>query len=316
MQVIDDTIDFDAYLDEPDESAKVIPASRFADEVAERIYSGGGGPTGARLPLPVIENCFRVRPGEVTIWSGVNGHGKTMLTSQVVLGLMSDNEPACIASFEMKPVATMARMVRQAALCRMPPRDYIAAFSAWTDGRLWLYDQQGSAKPDRVLSVARYSATALGCKHFIIDSLMKCGIPEDDYTGQIVFVGKLCSLAMDTGIHIHLICHSRKGKDEFEPTGKLDVRGAQGLTDQVDNVCIVYRNKRKERDLQKGMPVENDPDGMLIVDKQRHYEWEGSVPLWFDRDSYTYTDATGHRMKPISCDGRQYAPDELAQVEF
>lgn len=316
MHVIDDTINFDDYLAEPDESAKVVPASQFADEIIDRIYDGGGGPTGVRLPWPIAENCFRLRPAEVTIWAGVNGHGKTMSLSQVILGQLDQGARACIASFEMKPVSTMSRMVRQASFSRMPHRDYIRDFSAWTDGKLWLYDQQGRGNADRVISVARYSATVLGCTHFVIDSLMKCGIGEADYDAQIRFVDKLCSMAMDTGMHIHLVCHSRKGKDELEPTGKMDVRGASGLTDQVDNVVIVYRNKKKERDLEAGKPVEADHDALLIIDKQRHYEWEGSLPLWFDRDSYTYTDATGHRGGAIRCGERQHEPEELDQVEF
>ena len=140
-----------------------------------------------------------------------------------------------------------------------------------------------------MLAVLRYCAEQIKADHFVIDSLMKCGIAEDDYTGQKHFIDQLCAIGRDSGMHIHLVAHSRKAKDEYSPPGKMDVKGTGSITDQVDNVITVWRNKAKEKSLQEGKTVKDgEPDALLICDKQRNGEWEGQIKLWFDRNSMQY----------------------------
>lgn len=290
MNVIPDSIDFDAYLKEPDESAKVRPASEWRHEVINH-FSTPPEARGCTLPWSKTRKVFRLRPHEVTLWCGFNGHGKTAVLSQVAQHLMMQGERVCIASMEMRPEATMARMVCQAAGEASPGREAIDAFLNWTAGRCWLYDQQGMVSPDRLIAVMRYAHRELGVTHFIIDSLLKCSLAEDDYNGQKAFVDALCAHARDTGQHLHLITHSRKLKNEADPPGKYDVRGSGAITDQVDNVLVVWRNKAKEEAIaanKASVEVAEGPDCLLIVEKQRHFSWEGRVALWYDRPSMTY----------------------------
>ena len=76
----------------------------------------------------------------------------------------------------------------------------------------------------------------LGCKHIVIDSLMKCGIGEEDYQAQGDFVDKLCWIAKKYDVHIHLVHHMRKGRSEDDIPDKFDVKGASRITDMVDNL--------------------------------------------------------------------------------
>ena len=221
MQTITDSIDFDAFIKGPDENAKVKPAIDYMQAVIDRLYATKET-NGNRLPWSKTIDKFRVRSGEVTIWPGINGHGKSMIVSQVMVGLMSRGEKVCIASMEMKPVATMARMTRQAARCAEPAIQFIQDFHQWTDKHLWIYDQQGTVKTKRLLSVMRYCSDQIGVTQFVIDSLMKCGMGEDDYNGQKSFIDELCAYARDTGVHVHLIAHSRKGMDEYSAPNKMD----------------------------------------------------------------------------------------------
>jgi twinkle protein len=237
---------------------------------------------GARLPWRKTHNQIRFRPGEVTLWAGMNGHGKSLVLGQVTIGFAAEKQRACIASLEMKPMITLARICRQANGSSLPDADFIRRFHASTDGLLWLYDQQGTVRPEMMLAVIRYCADKLRVDHFVIDSLMKCGIDEDDFNRQKRFVDSLTAIARDTGIHLHLVAHSRKRADEFSPPGKMDVKGTGAITDQVDNVLTVWRNKRKESELQSGNNKSgHDPDALIICDKQRNGEWEGRVGLWF-----------------------------------
>ena len=286
--MIRDNIDFGLYMESTEAAHKIIPASAYAEEVADYLLNGEQM-HGAMLPWKRTRDKIRFRPGEVTLWSGMNGHGKSLALGQAMVGFVCQREPVCIASFEMRPVVTLARMMRQTAGCRHPDREMVlGVHEVWSDW-LWLYDQQGQVHADKILAVMRYAAQELKVKHFVVDSLMKCGISEDDYTAQKLFLDAICTIGRDTGMHIHLVAHSRKAKDETLFFGKMDVKGSGAITDQVDNVIVVWRNKAKEAARQAGEPLDpNTPDALLIIDKQRNGEFEGKLGLFFDQESMQY----------------------------
>jgi twinkle protein len=223
------------------------------------------------------------------VWAGINGHGKSLLTGQVVLGLMAQKQRCMIASFEMKPVVTLKRLCRQASCGAQPTERFARDFARWTDGKLWLYDQQGQVDVPRVAAVLRYCAQELQMQHVVIDSLMKCVRGEDDYNGQKEMLDLLTSIARDTGMHVHLVHHIRKSDDEGRVPGKFDLKGSGSISDQADNVMVVWRNKRKQFDAQSGKTVDEDaPDAMVNCEKQRNGEWEGRIALWFHDASQQY----------------------------
>lgn len=301
MQLIADSIDFKQYLLESEGSEKVVRASDFIDRVIDRLY-GEQANNSPETPWSKVGEHFQMRPGEVTLWAGINGHGKTLVTSQVGLHLMVQNQKVCIASFEMKGEATMARMVRQACGSGMPSIDYIRRFHSWTDDRLWIYDQQGVCDPTTLRGVMKYSHEKLGVQHFFIDSMMKVVKGDDDYNGQKDFVNEVTAIAQETGMHIHLIAHVKKKEDELALPNKFDVKGSSSITDLVDNVCIVWRNRIKEKKLadNKDKPdvladVQKLPDAVLQWSKQRHYDWEGKLSLWLSLGAQSFTDSFGSR---------------------
>ena len=304
--ISDDDFDFAQYEHETDAKANVKPAHLWVQELIERLRNPVKAPR-ALMPWRKTHAIVSFRPGEVTVWGGANGNGKSLVTGQVALSLMAQEHKVCIASFEMKPMKTLERMGRQ--FSGYNPDDPAFAGSAeavdqlvevygqfrdWTNGRLWLYDQQGTVSASRVVAMARYCAKVLGITHIFIDSLMKCVSGEDDYNGQKMFVDELTSIARDYSVHIHLVHHIRKPADESHKPSKYDYKGTGAITDQVDNVISVWRNKAKERKREENRIVEDkEPDALLICDKQRNGEWEGSIGLWFDKQSMQYVGAPG-----------------------
>ncbi|UCV01743.1 AAA family ATPase [Dechloromonas denitrificans] len=300
MNVIEDSIDFDAYLRGPDEAASIRPAASWADEVISS-FERPPSLAGASLPWGKTSEIVRLRRGELSIWPGMSGHGKSMIVGQVGLHLMAQGEKLCIASMEMKPAATMQRMCRQAFGCNAPGRREIHDLHAWTNNRLWIYDQQGQVSPERILAVGRYCHEQLGVTHFVVDNLLSCGIAEDGYDAQKQFVLALATHAHDTGQAVHLLAHSRKVKDELTPPGKFDVRGSASITDLADNVFSVWRNRGKELAIENGDHSKNDEaDALLTVCKHRHGEWEGRIQLWFDRRSQSYLQGPNDQPKAMA----------------
>jgi len=294
MQLIRDIVDFESYLVQ--RTAQLIrPASDWVTEVKERL-DGTGTVSGDLLPWSKTHQEVQLRPGEVSIWGGINGHGKSLVLGQVMLWLLPTRK-VLIASMEMKPAATLERMLRQATSSHHPAKSFVDRFLSWTDDRLWIYDQQDSVAAEKILGMVSYAANELRMEHIVIDSLMKCGIAPDDYSGQKRFVDRLCWLAKSYNLHIHLVAHMRKGEREGQTPGKFDLKGASEISDLADNVFVVHRNKDKEERLRKGQEVPvGVPDAQLVVAKQRHGEWEGVVGLWFDKASnqfIPYRDAGG-----------------------
>ena len=310
-EFIDDTIDFAAYLKDTDAKTKVKPAADFVGAAKERLHSRVKTKR-VFLPWPKCNESFEFRRGEVTVWAGQNGHGKTGVTTQVALSLVGQDERVCIASFEMKPVTTINSMVRMFAGTNPFSPEYqedrglevletlYDEFGEWTTGRLWLYNQTGTARADSVLGMVKYCAQELGITHVFIDSLMKCVKAEDDYNGQKDFVDQVCAIAKDFDIHIHVIHHLKKPSKEGDMPDKHDTKGSGSITDQVDNLMMVWRNKPKE-DARKAQGDRSnkstEPDCYLLCRKQRTYEGssdgEPQIALWRHHDSSQFLAQAG-----------------------
>lgn len=286
MQLVPDTIDFSSYMNEP-EQHNVRPASDWLQDTIDAFYAPAD-----TTPVPTMlwrktRAKVAFRKGEVSIYAGINGHGKSMFLSQVVLDLCYQAERVMVASFEMKPVQQMLRMSRQAYAGREPAMQFLHDFHAWTDGRLWLYDHVGAVEWRKLIGVMRYAVHTFGITQFVVDSLMKCVKGEDDYNAQKYFVNELCAFAQAHAVHIHLVHHVRKGETEGKAPGKFDIKGAGAITDMVDNVFIVWRNKKAEAE------GKGDPTCLVACEKQRNGEFEGKFGFWFDVDSQQYLEAVG-----------------------
>lgn len=312
-EYLTDDIDFALYLRETDAQTKVKPASEFVEDAKERLRLRAKLKR-TYLPWPKCNESFEFRKGEVTTWAGQNGHGKTDVTTQVALSLLGQGEKVCVASFEMKPVTTIGRMVRMFAMTNpfspeFQGEDGLEAldvlydeFGEWTTNRLWLYDQTGTARPETVLGMVKYCAKELGITHIFIDSLMKCVRAEDDYNGQKDFVDQLCAIAKDLNVHIHLVHHLKKPAKEGDVPDKHDTKGSGSITDQVDNLFMVWRNKPKEDDIKAKGDKSNkltEPDSFLLCRKQRNYEGnadgEPTISLWRHRDAGQFVAEAGAR---------------------
>lgn len=303
----DRQIDLDAYIAQIGlrESEELHWGTKWQRDVLARIVNGDQI-TGDKLPWSKTHGGVRLRPGELSIWAGINGHRKSMILGQVMLWLAREHR-VCIASLEMRPDETLLRMARQ-AFGGMPGVEEAGMFLDGCNGRICLYDQLDSVDADRILGVVHYAANELQCSHIVIDSLTKCGIAGDDYAKQKRFVDRLQWAAKSYGVHVHLVCHMRKGKDENDRPGKFDVRGASEITDLADNVFICWKDKDREDAIQREqnglelfpnhLKALERPDQILDVAKQRHGQYEGAYSLWFHRGSLQFLGSDDSRSMP------------------
>jgi twinkle protein len=278
----------------PQDPEELRQAAEFIDRVKAMFYPAEGQPCDPLLRLDKDLPWFEFRRGEITVWTGYNGHGKSLMLSQVMLGLMQQGERFCVFSGEMTPERQLKRMVKQATGLDRPTLDYITAVGEWLRDRVWLFNHVGSAKLDRLLDVFLYANKRYGTRHFVIDSLMMLDVPEDGpgaITAQKAAIQRMADFAKRNGCHVHLVAHPRKGADESKGPGKLDVAGSSKITDAADNVFTVW-SARKDQ----SQPMTDEPDAALELHKQRNGDTQHfRLALWFVSGAMQYSTTSRRR---------------------
>lgn len=266
---------------------------RSSDQVRLKVLdhmAGVGVEQGIELPWPKFADKFTLRPGEVTILAGINGHGKTTVTNQIAIWAARHHKVG-IASFEMLMVPLLAMMVKIAAGNNDVPTRWANDFITWADKRIHFYDYLGPCPPIQVLgSLGAFAAN--GCELAIVDNLSCCQV-GDDFEREKTFIAELGAIAKAKNMHVILVHHVRKPNqgDESQIPSKFDVKGSGSLTDLVDNVVIFWADKKRKRlkhrlDAGLGLSEKDQEyfdkrcDFRFQIEKQRHGNFEGGLSLW------------------------------------
>lgn len=309
-QLLPDDIDWNAYAADTELKVKVRKASIYAEGLRREFAPKAANARTSEMFSTKMRGLIDFRPGETTVWAGYNGHRKSMFTGQVALDLCVQGERVLMASFEMLPQRTLARMARQCFAVERPANASLDAFSDWTDGRLWLLDHIGRFSPKSCLAICRYFADELQGGHVFIDSMMMVCASEESLDEQKQFMTDIVRLGAETGLHMHLIAHCRKPQDETKPPQKYDLRGSSAISDQADNVIMVWANKAKQAKLDANphdMDAGDLPDALVLVEKQRNGKFEGKLKMWFADNSFRFSDTRTCPVEPyvLSAGGAQ-----------
>lgn len=277
---------------------KVKSTDIFTDDLvryfSEEIHSGKS------LGWIKTEDKFRVRMGEISCLTGVSGHGKSLFLSQVILSMMKQDTKCLIASLEMKPVLTLSRMLVQTLGSPEPTPNYIQAWADKAAQKLYIYDQLGTTTSEDMFATLFYGKHVLGVEVFVIDSLMKMAdISEESLEKQKLFVDRLAVICRDLNIHVFLVAHTRKMKDETEIPDPTNIMGSSHIRNLVDNIICVWRNRAKEKLIEEGKTPEDElkiiPDCKTFIQKQRNAQWEGSFNFYFDVKGLRYKESPNAR---------------------
>jgi twinkle protein len=296
-------------------------AGAFTDGVISLFWPKAGEEPGYALPWNKIGGRLRFRPGELSLWTGGTGAGKSQVLSHALVAMGEQGARVCIASLEMLPGQLLKRAVKQAGNVDRPTEPYIRDIMGWLDQWLWVFGQVGKAGAGRILEVFEYARCRYGCDVFVIDSLMRLGVGSEDYQGQEAAVFELVSWAVEKAVHVHLVAHARKenrsnGAAHAIPDSE-DVKGTSEIASNAANILGIWRNRKLEDELKQASEAAAKGDGaaelklreladkppvVLNVAKQRNGDWEGKTGLWFNPSTYQYRSAHDHQ------DGRKYLP--------
>lgn len=273
---------------DPEELVRLVD---FHDEILADLNCDIETAKGLFLPWSKSRQDVKLFPGGVTVWAGINGHGKSLVVSHVIADGVSQGEKFCVASMEMPPADFGSKLYRQLGWYRGCRPELTSGISEFVNGGIWLFNSYGTAKADKILSVFHYARKRYGITQFVIDSLAKCGFSEDDYSGQKGYVDRLMDFALESKIHIHLVCHVRKQGDESTIPNKFSIKGTGAIIDMVNNAFIVWRNKEKETKRSQGIHVsESDPDVVIDCVKQKKTGKEPRFAMWFHKPSHQFVE--------------------------
>lgn len=283
--ILDERIDITKWLKD-DQQSRVATVATFAPKLLELV--SGLGESGHSTPWESTKDKFVFREQELTVWTGFKGHGKSLVISQVFEKFMTDGKRVFIISPEFPPHRVLHRLLTQSVGVENINLDMAISWMKAIEEQIWLYDQQSSLTPLEVIALCRYAVEVHGVDHILIDSLMKCGIAPDDYSGQKKFVDTLQQVAHKNPVHIHLVAHARKSNDDHKIAGLHDIKGGSDIVDLAENVIVVWRNKQKEL----GGGKMEEPDCIVKVEAQRNGDgWIGMTPLFFRKATFTFHEA-------------------------
>lgn len=72
----------------------------------------------------------------------------------------------------------------------------------------------------------------------------------------------------------------------------MDIKGSGAISDLADNCFTIWRNKRPNAN-------GNDYDAKLSCHKQGNGDWEGDIYLWFDINSYMFSEKINVQSEPF-----------------
>ena len=209
--------------------------------------------------LDTALNGFQM--GQLTIWTGKSGHGKSTFISQMLIEAVEQGYKVFSYSGELKLETFRNWLERQIAgeehIGLIDDREYgrkqttmtqevLNGIRKWYDGKIYCYDNRliyENAEANSVTNLLIEAILKNGCRVFLIDNLMTCSFENtmqtDYYKAQSDFVGKLSYIAKAYNVHIHLVAHPRKTKGDIEQD---DISGTSDTFKRADNVISVQRN--------------------------------------------------------------------------
>lgn len=108
-------------------------ASNFTEEVTRLFWPEEGERPGYSTPFGKLDGKLHFRPGELTLWSGAAGAGKSQILSDCVPHWIKEGSRICLSSLEMKSAQTLRRMVKQTGGVDRPTEGFIFDILAYLD---------------------------------------------------------------------------------------------------------------------------------------------------------------------------------------
>lgn len=221
------------------------------------------------------------RRGELTVFSGPTGSGKTTFISDFSLDLCMQGVNTLWGSFEINNTRLAKVMLTQFAGYSLEKsmNSFEQVADEFQKLPIWFMTFHGQNKVTNVLDAMSHATYIHDIGHVVLDNLqfMMGAGGFDRFVEQDNVVSKFRQFATSRKCHVTLVIHPRKERDE-EELGVCSVFGGARATQEADNVIILQVHKSGETQRKYLQVLKNRFSGDLA-----------SIPLRFNKECLSFT---------------------------
>ncbi|XP_046549115.1 twinkle mtDNA helicase-like [Haliotis rubra] len=246
------------------------------------------------------------RRGELTVFTGPTGSGKTTFMSDYSLDLCMQGVNTLWGSFEINNVRLGKMMLTQFAMKNLSKN--LHEFDQWANRfeelPMFFMTFHGQESIKRVIETMSHAVYVHDITHIIVDNLQFMmgvnGDMTDRFTRQDMIISAFRRFATTMNCHVSLVIHPRKEKETDELT-TASIFGSAKASQEADNVLLLQDKRLSSLRGRKYVQVtKNRFDGEL-----------GIMLLKFDKESLSFA----VRDKPKKQEGRKTEEAENEKTE-
>jgi twinkle protein len=222
---------------------------------------------GSSTGWPALDKHYTVRPGELTIISGIPSHGKSTMLSAMMIQIaqhLTATEAWRCAFFspENHPLERFtASLIEQyvgkpfdGSACRMSEPEMDGG-ADWLNAHVsFLMPEDDAPTIDCILGLARIQVYREGIKGLVLDPWNEieharpANLTETEYISHAL--SKIRRFARNHGVHVWIVAHPTKLKKaergdyegQYPPPTPYDIAGSAHFRNKADNCLTIWRN--------------------------------------------------------------------------
>lgn len=238
----------------------IIHVEDLDEEVVD--FYENGYPRGAKAHIRGFDNYLSFVPGQMTMITGIPGHGKDEFFNLMAVGLARyENWPFAICGFEEPASINVTKLqekftgkafdFRKDANHRMSKSEFVNSFQFLKKYFYYINLQMVGARGDIILEKAAELVMRYGIKGLVInpwnclEHLKQPAQSETEYVSE--FLTTLLNFAVKYGVHIFLVAHPTKiNKDKqtkkYEVPTLYNISGSAHFYNKTYNGISIYRD--------------------------------------------------------------------------
>jgi twinkle protein len=273
------------------ESKLIKSPESYFDQIRE-LHSGKSQSKGIRTGWNNFDSLLGgLRPYELTALTGETSSGKTTWATNVAYILAENHHPGLLASFEMKPLQVLRKMIQAETGVPLPELSkerLEQALSRISTLPIYFVDQYGELGLPELREAIYYGRRRYGIEFVILDHLhFFLKFTADHERASIDQALKdIKGWTMELGIHIFLIVHPTKLTYDNKVVHLNDLKGSSSLKQIPDNVFSIWRPRGEDNGKSP-----TDRIVLHILKVRDDSGDEGKIILTFDKRSQSYTES-------------------------